>query len=131
MRVIPWPRLMAPNYSPTASKGLEFECDILIPAAARACYHARECDRIKAPLIIEAANGPVTADANDILLERGVTIIPDLYANAGGVTVSYLSGRRTSRTCALAGCSVARKRAAAAPSCNNWKPCCQMAWMKR
>ncbi|MEO1787836.1 MAG: glutamate dehydrogenase, partial [Pseudomonadota bacterium] len=68
---------------------LEEECDILIPAALEGVINLSNAALIKAPLIIEAANGPVTAGADDILRKKGTVIIPDMYANAGGVTVSY------------------------------------------
>ena len=71
------------------AEALEDECDILIPAAIEGVVNSRNAARIKARVIVEAANGPVTATADKILNENGVFVIPDLYANAGGVTVSY------------------------------------------
>ena len=77
------------EFTPNGAIALEQACDILIPAACESVITYANAHRVKAKVIIEAANGPVTAEANDILLERGCTIIPDLFANAGGVTVSY------------------------------------------
>ena len=68
---------------------LQLDVELLIPAALGGVINADNVSQIKAPLIIEAANAPVRPDADEILAERGVTILPDILANAGGVTVSY------------------------------------------
>jgi len=80
-----------PNSSFTESgqEILEKECDILIPAAIEGVINSSNAARIKAPLIAEAANGPVTFEADSILRKKGIMILPDAFLNAGGVTVSY------------------------------------------
>jgi glutamate dehydrogenase (NAD(P)+) len=72
-----------------SADALEMDCDVLVPAALENVITGENVDRIKAKIIVEGANGPVTADASEKLLSRGVLLVPDLYTNAGGVTVSY------------------------------------------
>jgi glutamate dehydrogenase (NAD(P)+) len=77
------------SYLDGGPESLELECDILIPAATEGVIHAANAGRIKARMIVEAANGPVTAEADALLQQRGITILPDTLVNAGGVVVSY------------------------------------------
>jgi glutamate dehydrogenase (NAD(P)+) len=72
-----------------SADALELECDILIPAALENVINGENAPRVKAKIIGEAANGPLTPDADEIFAERGILVVPDMYLNAGGVTVSY------------------------------------------
>jgi glutamate dehydrogenase (NAD(P)+) len=72
-----------------SSDALELECDILIPAALENVINGQNAPRVKAKIIGEAANGPLTPEADEILNTKGTLVVPDMYLNAGGVTVSY------------------------------------------
>lgn len=74
---------------PERGDWVAIECDILVPAALESVLTEENADRVKAKVIGEAANGPITAEAEQILTKKGVVIVPDMYLNAGGVTVSY------------------------------------------
>jgi len=79
-----------PGADPISNEDLlEVECDVLIPAAIEGVITAKNADQVKARIIVEAANGPITFEGDKILNDRGVFVIPDILANSGGVTVSY------------------------------------------
>jgi glutamate dehydrogenase (NAD(P)+) len=68
---------------------LEYDCDILIPAALENVINGENANRVKAKIIGEGANGPLTPDADEVFITKGTLVVPDMYLNAGGVTVSY------------------------------------------
>jgi glutamate dehydrogenase (NAD(P)+) len=72
-----------------SADALELECDVLVPAALENVLTDENAARIKAKIILEGANGPTTPEADEIFRRKGILVIPDVYANAGGVTVSY------------------------------------------
>ncbi|MBE2230180.1 MAG: Glu/Leu/Phe/Val dehydrogenase [Chitinophagaceae bacterium] len=78
----------ANNFAKTG-EALEMECDILIPAALENVIDGKNAPNVKAKLIGEAANGPLTPEADEVFAKKGIIVVPDMYLNAGGVTVSY------------------------------------------
>lgn len=76
------------NYAKSGD-ALEAECDILIPAALENVINGNNAERVKARIIAEAANGPLTPEADEVFARKGILVVPDMYLNAGGVTVSY------------------------------------------
>jgi len=79
-----------PGTTPISNEDLlAMPCDVLVPAALESVLHAENADRVRAKVIVEGANGPTTMDADQILNAKGILVVPDILANAGGVTVSY------------------------------------------
>ena len=77
------------TFVPTSAEALELDCDILIPAALENVINGENAPRVKAKIIGEGANGPLTPEADEVFVEKGTLVVPDMYLNAGGVTVSY------------------------------------------
>ncbi len=79
-----------PGADPVSNEELlELECDVLVPAAIEGVITVKNADRVRARVVCEAANGPITFEGDKMLSERGVFVVPDILANSGGVTVSY------------------------------------------
>jgi glutamate dehydrogenase/leucine dehydrogenase len=78
-----------PGSQPLTTSIIEFDCDILVPAALESQITTENADRVKARIVAEGANGPTVPGADFLLENKGVTVIPDILCNSGGVTVSY------------------------------------------
>ncbi|MBW2399887.1 MAG: glutamate dehydrogenase, partial [Deltaproteobacteria bacterium] len=83
--------------SVTNAELLELPCDVLIPAAIENQISGANADRLRCRLLVEGANGPTDLEADAILIDRGVHVVPDILANAGGVTVSYFEWLQSSQ----------------------------------
>jgi len=77
------------KFIPTSAEALELDCDILIPAALENVINGENAPRVRAKIIGEGANGPLTPEADEVFAQKGTLVVPDMYLNAGGVTVSY------------------------------------------
>jgi glutamate dehydrogenase/leucine dehydrogenase len=91
---------------------LELPCDALVPAAAASQINAGNAGRVQARLIVEGANSPTTPEADEILIARGIRVVPDILANAGGVFVSYLEYTQETQQEQMSGEEVNRRLAA-------------------
>jgi glutamate dehydrogenase (NAD(P)+) len=105
------------TYSPNGAKALEMVCDILIPAALEKQITKANAERIKAKLVVEAANGPVSFEGDQILSQRGVTVLPDCSSTRAAWSCRTSSGSRTCPTSALAVWTAGSTRCAARESC--------------
>ncbi|GAA5081473.1 glutamate dehydrogenase (NAD(P)+) [Thermocatellispora tengchongensis] len=88
---------------------LELDVDVLVPAALEGAIHAGNASRIRAGLVVEGANGPTTPEADRVLSDAGITVVPDILANAGGVIVSYLEWVQNTQACSWSSGEVERR----------------------
>jgi glutamate dehydrogenase (NAD(P)+) len=105
---------------PRREDALTLDCDILIPAALERQITGENAPHVKAKIVVEAANGPTTQEADEILFQRNVVVIPDAFINAGGVTVSYFEWVKNSAMCGSAACRSDSSRRLSPGCCRRW-----------